>query len=314
MKNLKIFGDEMKRVLLISLMIFVEMFGQRVTVVEDAAVTNPREGSFYYPALSPDGTVLIFSTANQKGLWYKNLPSGNIVRITNQLGAGIDAAFESKNHVIYKEDNFVQGRRFSSLKSFDLLTRRSTILDRDIRDLKIYRSYENRTGTYFKNNEIREINSPSLSKISSNEILAYTENSQIVIFENNQKRMIEPLGKGHYIWVSLSPDKTRLMFTFAGKGTFVSDLKGKMLNKVGYANYPSWSPDGSWVVFMKDIDDGVKIISSNIHIANLITGKYFNLTSTRNDISLYPKWGKDNSEVYYNTDKGQIRKINLKIE
>lgn len=304
----------MNRILIISLIIFVEMCAQNVTIIDDVAVTNLRQGSFYFPALSPDGKVLVFSTANQKGLWFKELPAGNVVRISNQLGAGIDFAFGENNQILFREDNFVRGKRFSSLKSFDLLTRRSTVIDKDIRDLRIYRSHENQTATYFKNSEINHISGPALAKSSLNEIIAYAENSAIVINENNRKRYVAPLGEGHYLWVSLSPDRTKLLFTFAGKGTFVSDLNGKILNKVGYANYPSWSPDGNWVVFMKDLDDGIKIITSNIHIANLITGKYFNLTSTRNDIALYPKWGKDNSEVYYNIDNGQIRKINLKIE
>lgn len=304
----------MKRILIISLIIFVEIFAQNVTIIDDVAVTSLRQGSFYFPALSPDGKLLVFSTVNQRGLWLKTLPTGSIVRISNQLGAGIDFAFSENNQILFREDNFVRGKRFSTLKSFDLLTKRSTIIDKDIRDLKIYRSYSNQTATYFKNNEINPIGRPVLAKSSMNDILAYAENSTIVINENNRKRYVAPLGEGHYLWISLSPDRTKLLFTFAGQGTFVSDLNGKILNKVGYANYPSWSPDGNWVVFMKDLDDGIKIITSNIHIANLVTGKYFNLTSARNDISLYPKWGKDNSEVYYNTDNGQIRKINLTIE
>lgn len=290
------------------------MSAQNVTIIDDVAVTNLRQGSFYYPSLSPDGKVLVFSSANQKGLWYKTLPEGNIIRISNQIGAGIDFAFNDNNQIIFREDNFVRGKRFSSLKSFDFTTRRSTVLDKEIRDLRIYRSYENRSATYFKNSEINQISGPALAKGSSNEILAYAENSAIVINENSRKRYVAPLGEGHYLWVSLSPDRTRLLFTFAGAGTYVSDLNGKIINKVGYANYPSWSHDGNWVVFMKDIDDGVKLISSNIYMANLITGKYFNLTSVRNDIAIYPKWGKDSREVYYNTDKGQIRKISINIE
>ena len=98
------------------------------------------------------------------------------------------------------------------------------------------------------------------------------------------------------------------------KGTYVSNLEGKILTKLGYANYPSWSPDGNWILFMKDIDDGVKVISSDLYIADLKGGKYFNLTMNGENISLYPKWGSSNTEIFYNTDKGQIRKIKLNYE
>jgi len=306
----------MKKILLILFITVASVLAQNVTVIEDIALTTSKEGAFYYPAVSPDGTSLLFSSESYKGLWSKNLSTGKIVKITDAHGAGYEPGFSPvSKEILFREDKFIKGKRFSSLLSYDIAAKKSVVLEEGVRDLKICRDNSNAFKNYVKETEVRTIlKLGMLQKTSAPERVVFIQDSKIVLSENNVTKVIQPLGEGNYIWPSLSPDKTKLLFTFVGKGTYVSNLEGTVLNKVGYANYPSWSPDGNWILFMKDIDNGVNIISSDVYIANLKTGKYFNLTLQRNNISLYPKWGATNSEIYYNTDNGQIRKIKLKYE
>lgn len=309
-------GDKMKRLLLIFLITTIPLAAQMVTVVEDAAVTNLTDGAFYYPAVSPDGTTLLFSSESYKGLWSKNLSTGKVVKITNVNGAGYEPGFSPvSNEILFREDKFVKGKRFSSLLSYDVAAKKAAVLEEGVRDLKICRDNSNAFKNYVKETEVRStMKQTMLQKSAVPEKVVFIQDSKIVLSENNTKKALQPLGEGSYIWASLSPDKTKLLFTFAGKGTYVTNLEGTILNKVGYANYPSWSPDGNWILFMKDLDNGVNLISSEIYIANLKTGKYINLTLQSDDISMYPKWGVTNSEIFYNTDNGQIRKIKLKYE
>jgi len=309
-------GEKMKKFVFVCLILSAQIFAQKVTVIQDVAVTGTKDGKFYYPVVSPDGKSLLFSSESYKGLWSRDLISGKIVKITDAIGAGYEPGFSSvSGEVIFREDKFVKGKRNSSLISFDAVSKKKTVLEEGIRDLKLYRDNYNAFKNYVKENEVRTIMKESmLQKSAVPERIVYIQDSKMVLAENNMKKIMQPLGEGNYIWPSLSPDKTKLLFTLAGKGTFVTDLNGKILNKIGYANYPSWSPDGNWVLFMKDIDNGVKLISSEIYIANLKTGKYFNIALQKDEISIYPKWGTANTEVYYNTDNGQIRKIKLKYE
>ena len=309
-------GDKMKRLLLIFLITTIPLAAQMVTVVEDAAVTNLKDGAFYYPAVSPDGTTLLFSSESYKGLWSNNLSTGKVVKITNVNGAGYEPGFSPvSNEILFREDKFVKGKRFSSLLSYDVAAKKAAVLEEGVRDLKICRDNSNAFKNYVKETEVRStMKQTMLQKSAAPEKVVFIQDSKIVLSENNTKKALQPLGEGSYIWASLSPDKTKLLFTFAGKGTYVTNLEGTILNKVGYANYPSWSPDGNWILFMKDLDNGVNLISSEIYIANLKTGKYINLTLLSDDISMYPKWEVTNSEIFYNTDNGQIRKIKLKYE
>lgn len=306
----------MKRFLIIVLLIAVQLFAQKVSVIENVAVTNPKDGAFYYPAVSPDGASLLFSSESYKGLWSKNFSTGKIIKITDASGAGYEPAFSSfSSEVFFREDKFVKGKRFSSLLSYDAATKKSVVLEDGVRDLKLNRDNSSAFKNYVRDMEVRTtMKQNMLQKSSAAEKVVFIQDSKIVLSENGSQKVLQPLGEGNYIWASLSPDKTKLLFTYAGRGTYVTNLEGKMLNKIGYANYPSWSPDGTWILFMKDLDNGVNTISSEVYIANLITGKYFNITLQRDEISLYPKWGTTNSDVYYNTDNGQIRKIKLKYE
>ena len=305
----------MKKIFLILFIAVVPLLAQKVTVVEDRALTSLSEGNFYYPTLNPDGTGVLFSSENYKGLWYKNFSTGKTVKITEALGAGYEPGFGISNEILYRDDKFVRGKKFSSLISYDMVSKKAVVLEGGIRDLKICRNNNNAFNNYIKETEVRStLKQNMLQKTTASELIVFIHDSKIVLSENNTKKVLEPLGYGNYIWASLSPDKSKLLFTFAGKGTYVSNLEGTILKKIGYANYPSWSPDGNWILFMKDIDDGVNIISSDVYIANLNTGKYFNLTSRRDDITLYPRWGITNADIYYNTDNGQIRKIKLKYE
>lgn len=306
----------MRKVLLILVLLTIPIFAQKVSVVEDKPVTSLEEGRLYYSTISPDGRILLYTKDNYQGLWLRDLKTGRTVKVSNALGAGYEPSFdETSGEIIFREDQFIGGKRTTSLNSFNMSNKKKQILEKGIRDLRVcrnsqnvFQSYVNDTNTPVKINKGMSVQSIVTQKT------AYVNGSRITVFENNSKKELQPLGEGNYIWISLSPDKTKLLFTLAGKGTYVSDLDGNILRVIGYANYPSWSADGNWILFMKDIDDGVKATSSNIYIVNYYSGKYFKLTSGENNIKLYPKWGANNSEIYYNTDDGQIREILLRFE
>ena len=91
----------------------------------------------------------------------------------------------------------------------------------------------------------------------------------------------------------------------SGGGTYICDLSGKILVDLGNIHAPKWSPDGKWIVYMDDKDDGYNFTSSEIHVISS-DGKWdIPLTSTENEIELYPAWGPQN-EIVYSTESGRI--------
>ncbi|MCK4295874.1 MAG: PD40 domain-containing protein, partial [Candidatus Marinimicrobia bacterium] len=121
------------------------------------------------------------------------------------------------------------------------------------------------------------------------------------------------LGEGQYIWLSISPDKSKLLFTLAGRGTFITDLNGNALIELGYANAPMWSPDGNWVVYMVDEDDGYRITASDIYAVSSDGKEKVQLTNTQNTIEMHPNWSPSMDKIVFDTIEGNIMLIEVKI-
>ena len=80
-----------------------------------------------------------------------------------------------------------------------------------------------------------------------------------------------------YLWASLSPDQSKILFTKAGEGTYTSDLQGNILVEFGNANAPRWSPDGNWIVYMNDKDNGYYYTASEIFVVSADGSKKYQI-------------------------------------
>ena len=92
-----------------------------------------------------------------------------------------------------------------------------------------------------------------------------------------------------------------------------TDLNGNIIANLGYANAPQWSPNGKYVVYMNDKDDGHKLLSSDIYVISVDGKNRTRVTSTENGIEIYPAWLSSN-KVLYGTTEGVIYSIELKFE
>ena len=101
-----------------------------------------------------------------------------------------------------------------------------------------------------------------------------------------------------------------ILFTAAGTGTFVSDLNGKIIAKLGYLNAPVWYND-NLVVGMQDKDNGEYVTESKI-LMKSIDGKVEKVLSAPNQIAMYPTTAASAKKVAYNTVKGEIYVVELK--
>src|SRR5690606_32122909 len=127
----------------------------------------------------------------------------------------------------------------SSLKVMNLNNRSVETIEVDKRELSTPCILQNGRVVYtIKKNlkSIERLNKSNINETVVSDPVLFIEDSKIAMYINNEKRILQPLGKGNYIWPSLSPDKTKLLFTLAGTGTFVSDLQGNIIAELGYAN------------------------------------------------------------------------------
>jgi Tol biopolymer transport system component len=305
----------MKKVLILVCFSYLTVYSQQIKVVEEVKITNLEDGMFFYPGISPDGEQVLYTSGDYKGLWLHQLNDGSTIKLNDADGAGYEPQFaKSGEEIIYRTNKFINGKRYSSLFVQNIESKQIKNLEKDVRNLYPPKSVKTNSNVYLKNSELKSY-SPSgkLAKSAVESPVAYIENSNIVLHIDGEKRILAPLGKGNYIWPSVSPDGQKLLFNLAGKGTFVSDLDGNILADLGYANYPSWSRNGKWIVFMEDYDDGYVITSSEIGVVSADGTSRFQLTETSDRIELYPKWSPATDEIVFHTDQGEIYKLTLMV-
>ena len=70
--------------------------------------------------------------------------------------------------------------------------------------------------------------------VKSQNRVVFAERGKIALYDNGLKKILTPAGDGFYLWPSLSPDGSRILFNKPGQGTFISTLDGTVLAALGY--------------------------------------------------------------------------------
>ncbi len=308
----------MKR-LSVFLMLVVQMFifAQQVSVLETTEVTKLSGGEFYYPKFSADNSKIYFTKSDYQGLYSLDLSSNKLETISKDLGAGYEFKVSEDNKVYYRVNKFNESgvRREQSIVKKDLTTNEEEIVTSG-KDLSVPQLINSTNLVFSKNGSIERKNYSKVNNsVSAIQVpVVDVENTKIVLWTNGAMKLLDPVKDGNYIWVSLSPDKTKLLFTSAGKGTYISDLNGNILVNIGYANAPKWSPDGKWISYMVDKDNGRQVISSDLFIASADGELKFQVTNTEELFEMYPEWASDMSALVYHSDDGRIFMTKLKFE
>jgi len=312
----------MKRYFRLLIFLFLPFaFGsaQSVSVHGLQALTAPGSGIYAFPQISGDGSKVFFTTPNHKGLYMMDLKRGEEkIRLCEEPGAGYQPLINPDgSEVIYRSYTLDKGRRFYSLIKIFTNTKQTTILEKHVRTLSVAQAVNQNSLGYVRNGAFQEeAEAESLDKYVSgkNRPIVLIENKKIALYLSGQKKILQPAGPGSYIWPEISPDGKKLLFKKLGDACYVSDFEGTIISSLGNINAPHWSPDGKWVVYMADKDNGFRLTASEIHIKSIDGGKDLTLTHTADVIELYPRWGRDNKTIVFCTARGQIYLMHLKWE
>lgn len=304
----------MKKLLISFILIAAPLLAQSITV--DGKTELYGNGDAYFPKFSPDGSKVFFTHSGYKGLEYVDIASGSVEKLSDANGAGYEFCFSSDgSEVYYKMDSYKGMKKYSTLLSQNLASKEVKTLEAEKRNLSFARTVSEGTLYYQYEMNLKSVEMPSSLRKSSaaSDIALLNESGAMVLVRNGYKKTIEPFGKNIYIWPSLSPDGTKILFTLASKGTFISDLDGNILASLGKANAPQWSPDGKWIVYMDDYDNGSNFTKSDLFAVSADGSVKVDLSYGEDEIEMYPQWSADGSKIVYHTDSGKIMLLNLTI-
>jgi Tol biopolymer transport system component len=237
----------------------------QIHITKTETVPLPASQRWMAPGWSPQGRVFFITSMDYSGLWSFDLNSGAFAQITADPGAGYGWTVSPDGaHLAYRKTtgDAVGQPRSQEIVDFDLTTGASaTVKTAQSVDLPVY------------SGEALLVNAEQLgvAVLGSGELVpgAATvlgiENTKIALMKGGQKSLLDPFGDGSYIWPSLSPDGKRLLAYDMTRGAFVCDLEGNVLARLGRLDAPGWTRSGSWIISMREENDGQVITGSDLY-------------------------------------------------
>jgi Tol biopolymer transport system component len=273
----------------------------RITNVEQLPLE--RSQGWSNPQFSPDGKSIFFTTESYNGVWQYSLQHKTQRLITNdpRSGYGFSVAPDGKAIAYRRTTNEGARNRMQEIvlkelssNSIQIIGRQSTLSTPSFSGAIVLYSEDNST--------------KNLHRITATArpIVLGIENTKIAVIVATQKRLLDPLANGSYIWPVLSPDGSKLVASDMAKGAFVCDLKGSILARLGKRNAAAWTRDGRWLIYMKDKDDGHTIISSDLFCVSADGKLSKQLTMTKGVIEMYPQCSLVENKIVCNTLDGKI--------
>ena len=101
--------------------------------------------------------------------------------------------------------------------------------------------------------------------------------------------------------LDLGPSGRRLAFYYTvndKKGIYVMDMDGNNIIKLtDYGTDPIWSPDGRWLLFENQAQDG----STNVNAVNVATREIFTCPEPLGDLAISVEWVSNTHNIIYTT-------------
>ena len=300
----------MKKVLLSLLAIVVgtSAFAQILNVASIDKISTPK--GTMVAGISPKGDYVLLTGMQLEGLAKFDLATGKTEVLTDALGAGNEAKISADGKtVVYREDVFVNGLRYTDVVSKNIATGARLELAKATRNLNSM-SLQGGNAVLVNSGRVSQKRVSSAVPAVKSAPIVSIDNCQLMITNNGVTKILSPNGKQYsYIWASVSPNGKKVCYYVCGVGCFISNIDGSDVKELGILRAAHWYNDNT-VVGMRDYDDGHTITSSTI-VAMTIDGKRQQLTSD-SMIAMYPYASVENKKIAFTTLDGESYIINVK--
>jgi hypothetical protein len=287
---------------------------QEVKVRRIEQITKSGAGELTVSGVSPDGKHILASSIDYKGLKIIDLKKKRIQDVTTDAGSGFEPVFSTDGKkIFFRSDEYRNFRKYSSLNEYDRSTGIKTLVEPASRGLGSPVISGDKMIYLIDGNQKTRITGTAESKKGDKNTYLLLEDLIPVLYFGGIRKELKPNGEGNYIWASLSPDMTKLLYNYRGTSTFVSDTAGNILTEIGKLNAPRWI-NNNLIVGMNDEDDGTRIIRSDICCYSLTTNKLYNLTRTKETVEMYPFPVPGKNRIAFQNLNGELFLMHLKVK
>jgi len=297
--------------------IFILAFQLTAAQIADVISINrlPADGgTFYYPVVSPSGDYLLVSNAGYSGLVKIDLATNTQTVLSTAPFAGYYPSISADGKKIaFREDSYQDNLRYVSVKSVDLSS--SSVKPVEVtppsRDYSGMRFTKGTLKIAQGKKEIRK-NIETAAQGKEQPLLTI-ENGLMALYKDGARTELAPNGKDKsYIWASISPDGTKIVYTTPPHRTWVCDIDGQNPVALGHVSAPQWLSNNA-VIGMNETDDGNTITASSI-VAVSADGKTRQTLTPASMIALFPTVSADGRVAAFHTPDGEIYCMNLNLK
>ena len=255
-------------------------------------VTSVQElkGAFYQDArvagISPNGDYVLMTNGSNQGLKRYDIATGELSVITDAEGAGFNVQVSRDGKEVVFRERFTDENklRYNNIMRANFSTNKKEMVAK------------------------KQTNNEKMVIPGSNIVLHNTE-CMMYIEKNGKRIKVAPQGNEvNYIWASLSPDKTKILYYVSEMGCYVCNIDGTNSQFIGWdCRAPQWY-NNEIIISMNDQDDGHFTTKSAI-LAYTLDGKVQVLTSP-DMIAMYPFAAE--GKVVFSTLQGKTYLLNVK--
>lgn len=260
--------------------------------------------------MSPQGDYVLLSSCEKRGLVKLDLKNGNKQTLTDAMGAGYGAIISPDGGTVLFYDNTFDRNhlRHVAVKAIDVATGAQKDLmkpSRDVRGLTV----SGNAAKVMAGGKMR-VMGVSGAAVAEKSVVVSIRNRQLVLAADGKETVLSPNGNDKsYLWPSVSPDGTKLLYYVSCDGAYVCNTDGSGVKRLGALRAPQWYGNET-VVGMNDTDDGYVVTKSAI-VAKRLDGAEQQLTDD-SVVAMYPLAAPQAGKIAFSTPKGDIGIINVK--
>lgn len=236
--------------------------------------------------ISPNGDYVLMTNGSNQGLKRYDIATDQMTVITDAEGAGFNVQISRDgNDIVYRERFTGENQtRYNNIVCKNFVSKKTEMIAK------------------------KQLNNDMMVLPGSNVVLQNSECTMHIV-KNGKRIKIAPQGNDvNYIWASLSPDKTKILYYVSEMGCYVCDINGNNSRFIGWdCRAPQWY-NNEIIISMNDQDDGHFTTTSAI-MAYTLDGKVQVLTSP-DMVAMYPFAAE--GKVVFSTIQGKTYMLNVK--
>ena len=270
--------------------------------VKHGSVKTLVDSCGFFPQLSPDGQWLIYSPTEATSLMLKNLSSGAVTTVASVGYPGFDAIFGPDGKVYYiTQQRKKNGLVYRTGHCYDPATGKDEVVLKPqhgrVQALRSTRGVviNGERQVYYSGKQVGS--------------WVYTRGDKLyLVDEGGTTRALQPvMDSNGYLWASLSPDGTRVLFEAASHGLVVCDLNGEVLAELGEFLMPCWY-NNDYIIAMSNVGN-VRLSGSRIWLLS-VDGEVCKPISSKDERAVQPMVS-GNKVVYSVIYSGQVKQVEM---